>query len=109
MEGSLPNNNNHGVDDSITNTDLYSFSMSLVSSLGFIHVLVLIHHVLHCYLSIDASRVLRRVGSHTIFCTIDPFSANTLLRTIKLLPGSQARLCGIDWVADNLYVYRDKN
>jgi len=105
MEGSPPSNN-HGDDDNLTRFSIL-FSMSLVSGLGFVHVLILIHHVLHCFLLIDASRVLRWVGSYTIFCTIDPFSACTLLRTIKLLSGPQARLCGIDWVcgANTLYVY----
>lgn len=106
MEGSLPNNNNHGVDDDLARFSIL-FSMSLVSGLGFGHVLILIHHILHCYVLIDASRILRRVWSHTMFCTIGPFSGNTLLTTIKPLPESQPRLCGIDWVcgADGLYVY----
>ena len=68
MEGSLPNNN-HGVDNNLTRISIL-FSMSLVLGLGFVHVLILIRHVLHCYLLVDASRIFRQLGSHTTFYAI---------------------------------------
>jgi hypothetical protein len=52
MEGSLPNHS-IGVNDDLTRVSFLSSIMSPVPDLGFVDVLIFIHHVLLCCLFID--------------------------------------------------------